>query len=110
MKSLSNQKHIKQLSILLLLMFPLTGMGIDLISPSLPGITDTLHISSTLSKNIIALFLLGAALGNVFVGFLSDAIGRKKLILAGLFSFSAISLLPPLFPNIVIFLLIRLFN
>jgi fucose permease len=44
--------------------FPLLGMAVDLIAPSLPAISQHLHISETVSKNLIAIYLLGYALGH----------------------------------------------
>jgi DHA1 family bicyclomycin/chloramphenicol resistance-like MFS transporter len=79
--------------------FPLLGMAVDLIAPSLPAISQHLHISETVSKNLIAIYLLGYALGNFFTGFLSDALGRRKLAIPGFIVFIAASLLPAVFPG-----------
>jgi len=40
---------------------PLVGMGIDLITPSLPAISQDLAVSNTVTKNLIAIYLLGYA-------------------------------------------------
>jgi DHA1 family bicyclomycin/chloramphenicol resistance-like MFS transporter len=87
--------------------FPLLGMAVDLIAPSLPAISHDLHISDTISKNLIAIYLLGYALGNFFTGFLSDAWGRKKLSLLGFIIFIIASLLPALFPGEITLLIGR---
>lgn len=84
------------------------GMGIDLIAPSLPAITHSLNVSESFSKNLISLYLLGYAIGNFCIGFLSDAWGRRKLLLAGLFFFVLASLLPPFFHHPSILLLARI--
>lgn len=89
-------------------LFPLVGMGIDLIAPSLPTISHSLQVSNTLSKNLITIYLVGFALNNFFVGFLSDAWGRRKLAVSGLALSVVASLLPTIFPNIYILLLARL--
>lgn len=92
---------------LILSLYPLVGMGIDLIAPSLPAISSDLNISSVMVKNLITLYLVGYALGNFCIGFLSDALGRRKLVLLGLAIFVFASLLPVFWPYIRILLLAR---
>jgi Bcr/CflA subfamily drug resistance transporter len=91
----------------LLSLYPLVGMGVDLIAPSLPAISQNLSISTTFSKNLIAIYLFGYACGNFIIGFLSDALGRRKLIVLGLFIFVIVSLLPTFFINATVLLLAR---
>lgn len=88
-------------------MFPLAGMAIDLVAPSLPAMSLDLHISHTTSKNLITIYLLGSALGNFCVGFLADALGRRKLGILGLLVFTIASLLPALLPNVTVLLCAR---
>ncbi len=87
---------IKNTSIvlLILIMCPLIGMGVDLIAPSLPTISRELNVSTAYTKNLISIYLLAYALGNLITGFLSDALGRKKLLLIGSALFILASLLP----------------
>ncbi len=99
-----SEKRIKLIIITLLSLYPLTGMGIDLIAPSLPAISLDLHTSNTFSKNLVTLYLLGYTLGTFCIGFLSDAIGRRKPILCSFFIFVIVSILPAIF-NIPILLL-----
>ncbi|MSP53194.1 MAG: Bcr/CflA family efflux MFS transporter [Gammaproteobacteria bacterium] len=89
-------KHVARLIFAIMALFPLVGMGVDLISPSLPAISESLHVSAIFSKNLISIYLLGYALGNFFIGFLSDAWGRRNLILIGFLGFTLASLLPAL--------------
>lgn len=92
----------------ILALYPLVGMGVDLIAPSLPAIAKDLQVSETLSKNLITIYLLGYALGNFILGFLSDAWGRRKLLISGFILFFIVSLLPVLVPHPGILLLSRL--
>ena len=94
-----SERHIGRIVFCLLALFPLVGMGVDLISPSLPAISMSLQVSHNFSKNLIAIYLLGYALGNFCLGFLSDAWGRRNLILIGFLGFTLASLLAPLFPH-----------
>lgn len=92
----------------LLCLLPLVGMAIDLITPSLPAISYNLNISHQSARNAISIYMLGYALGNFFIGFLSDAIGRRLLICLSLLVFAIVSILPILFPNGFVLHLTRL--
>lgn len=94
----------------LLLVMPIIGMAVDLIAPSLPAIATGLRVNNSLAKNIISLYLLGYGLGNFITGFLTDALGRKKILRSGLIIFVTASLLPVLWPEIKVVLLARLFQ
>ena len=100
-------RHTTWLVITLLALFPLVGMGVDLIAPSLPAISISLHVSHQFAKNLISLYLVGYAIGSLCLGFLSDALGRKPLMIAGLASFVLVSLLAPLFPQPWVLLAVR---
>lgn len=106
-QSLFSEKHTKNIVWNLLCLMPMIGMAVDLVAPSLPAIAKSLQVSNNLSKNIISTYLLGYALGNFFLGFLTDAYGRQKLLRGTLFGFVIASLLPALFPDIGVLLLAR---
>lgn len=91
----------------LLFLFPIFGMTVDLVAPSLPAISQSLQVSASVAKNVISLYLLGFALGNFFVGFLADAWGRQKLLRAGLSGFVIASLIPVFFHGIHLLFLSR---
>lgn len=92
---------------ILLCLLPVIGMVVDLVSPSLPAITQALHTSQTLGQDLISLYLLGYALGNFVTGFLTDAWGRRHLLLAAMSGFILASLLPVCWPSIGMLLLTR---
>ena len=91
----------------LLCFMPIIGMAVDLIAPSLPAIAANLQVSAGITKNIIAIYLLGYALGNFITGFLTDALGRQKLLRIALLGFIIVSLIPIFFPRIEPLLLAR---
>jgi MFS transporter, DHA1 family, multidrug resistance protein len=91
----------------LLLICPISGMGIDLFSPALPHIQSKLHISHQYTKAVIYLYVFGFSLGSLIMGILTDAYGRKKLLRVSLLFFALFSILPIIFPNIHILLLSR---
>jgi MFS transporter, DHA1 family, multidrug resistance protein len=85
----------------------LVGMGIDLIAPSLPAISHELQASDNFSKNLITLYLLGYMFGNFIIGFLSDALGRRKMMLLGFLIFIAASITCALYGKPLILLSAR---
>lgn len=100
-----SENHVKLILYAILCLYPLVGMSIDLIAPSLPAISHDLHTSTTFSKNLITLYLIGFMFGNFIVGTLSDTLGRRKLMLFGFLIFITASLLPALFakPSVLLF-------
>lgn len=102
-----SDSRIKGIVWVLLCVSPVIGMVVDLIAPSLPGMTVDLQTSSALTKATISIYLFSYALGNFISGFLTDAWGRQKLMLVGLLGFALFSLLPVLMPSIEMVLLAR---
>jgi DHA1 family bicyclomycin/chloramphenicol resistance-like MFS transporter len=92
----------------LLCFIPIMGMGVDLISPSLPAISNNFKVTPGLAQAVISLYLLGYALGNFFIGLLTDSLGRKKLLIIAWFGFLIASLLPIVTPDIHVLLTARL--
>lgn len=78
-----DKKHIN----FLMLIIPfLMGIGVDLYSPSLPAIADYFHANSNLVQATIGFYMLGYAVGQMFLGVLSDCWGRRHiLIYSGIF-------------------------
>ncbi|QEL55173.1 Bcr/CflA family efflux MFS transporter [Chromobacterium paludis] len=93
-------RQLKRLLAVLLLLMPLFGMAVDLVAPSLPAMAAMLGESNGAIQNLISLYLLGYALGNFVSGFLTDAWGRRKLLLGGMAGFALISLLPLWLPTL----------
>jgi MFS transporter, DHA1 family, multidrug resistance protein len=88
------ENKIQRIVWTLLFLFPIFGMCVDLVAPSLPAISSSLHVSASTAKNVISLYLLGYAFGNFFTGFLADSWGRQKMLRVGLFGFVIASLIP----------------
>ncbi len=62
----------------------LTQFASDIYAPSLPNIADTLNTHVDLAQWSMAIYMLGVALSQLVYGPLSEGIGRKTPLLAGL--------------------------
>ncbi len=91
----------------LLGLFPLVGMAVDLIAPSLPMIARELHTSDGFSKNLITFYLLGVIAGSLLIALLSDSYGRRPCLIGALTVFVGSSLLPVFFPDKTILIMSR---
>lgn len=95
--------------IILLLIVPfLMGMGIDLYVPSLPAIVDYFKVSSHLVQITIGFYMLGYAVGQVFLGVLSDSVGRRKILLTSGLFYTIVSFLAAFSSNIYVLIFYRL--
>jgi DHA1 family bicyclomycin/chloramphenicol resistance-like MFS transporter len=83
---------------------PLT---IDMYLPALPGIADELGVSSSVAQLTLTGTLAGLALGQLIVGPLSDSLGRRKPLMAGIVLHMLASLLCMFAPGIVVLGLAR---
>ncbi|WP_280109706.1 MFS transporter [Nitratireductor aquibiodomus] len=63
----------------------LTALSIDAVLPALRIIETELHVEPPLStQHIVSLFIFGMVFGELFLGPISDAIGRKRALVLGL--------------------------
>ena len=110
MKKTINLKEMPKpwyFTLLILFMVPLAGMGIDVYVPSLPTITTIFNTTANLTKLTLPLYLFGYAIGPLLFGVLSDAYGRKKILLYGLIFYIISCLLIVVFINIWFMLVMR---
>jgi DHA1 family bicyclomycin/chloramphenicol resistance-like MFS transporter len=78
---------------------PLT---IDMYLPALPSITSGLQTTSTAVQLTLTGTLLGLALGQLVIGPISDAVGRRRPLIAGLAVHVVASILCVLAPNVAV--------
>lgn len=83
---------------------PLT---IDMYLPALPKIADDLSVSSSVIQLTLTGTLAGLALGQLIVGPLSDSLGRRRPLMAGIVLHITASVLCMLAPNLVLLGLAR---
>lgn len=84
---------------LLVALGPLT---IDMYLPALPKIADDMSVSSSVVQLTLTGTLAGLALGQLVVGPLSDSLGRRKPMVAGIVLHMVASLLCMLAPSIAV--------
>lgn len=68
-------------------------LSIDMYLPALPKLTEELHTNTSIAQLSLTACLIGLALGQLFVGPLSDVRGRKKPLLIALILYSVASIL-----------------
>lgn len=82
-------------------------IALDLYLPGLPDLAAAFGTSSALAQFSLSATLIGIALGQLFIGPISDRLGRRKPILVGMTLFIAVSILCALSPTIWWFLIFR---
>ncbi|MFN3233829.1 MAG: multidrug effflux MFS transporter [Gammaproteobacteria bacterium] len=92
----------KKTSIMVLLFFVpfLMGMGVDLYVPSLPAIAIFYQTDPHWVQLTIGLYMLGYGVGQLFLGVLSDSLGRKKIMLMSGISYVIISYVASVSPEV----------
>jgi len=86
----------------------IVAFAIDSMLPALPAIGQSLGVPDTAQRPlVIAAFLAGFAVGQLFAGTLSDRYGRRVLMLGSLFGFAVVSLIAALAPSFDSLLLTR---
>jgi DHA1 family bicyclomycin/chloramphenicol resistance-like MFS transporter len=88
-------------------MVALGPLTMDMYLPALPKIADDLSVSSSVVQLTLTGTLAGLALGQLIVGPLSDSLGRRRPLMAGIVLHIAASILCVLAPNVVVLGLAR---
>ena len=83
-------------------MVALGPLTIDMYLPALPGIAEELSVSSSVVQLTLTGTLAGLALGQLIVGPLSDSLGRRRPLMAGIVLHMLASLLCLFAPSIAV--------
>ncbi len=86
----------------------LAPLSIDLYLPALPQLTDDFGASAAEGQLTLTACLAGLALGQLLSGPLSDRLGRRRPLLAGLAAYSAASAACAFSPSLWVLVVLRL--
>jgi len=81
---------------------------IDMYLPAMPEIHRDLHASASAVQLTLTGCLIGISLGQLFIGPLSDRLGRRPPLLGGLFAFVVSSMACAMAPNVYVLSFFRL--
>ena len=79
-----SSRHKMLHALLCYLVVPMSGLGIDIYTPSLPSLMHYFSVDSNAAKYSITIYILSIGIFQPVVGPLSDALGRRWLVLFGL--------------------------
>src|SRR5688572_7972365 len=77
--------HTKEFTLLMALLMSVTAISIDALLPALGHVTKDLNLTDPNdAQYLIGFIFIGMAFGQLLSGPFSDALGRKKVLYAGL--------------------------
>src|SRR5262249_28741592 len=82
-------------------------LSIDMYVPALPTISHDLGAVFSQTQLTLSAFILGLALGNLIVGPISDAQGRRRPLLIGIATYVIVSLLCGIAPSVAVLTALR---
>jgi DHA1 family bicyclomycin/chloramphenicol resistance-like MFS transporter len=85
----------------------LTPLAVDMYLPALPSLTRDLSTSSSAAQLTLAALLVGLASGQLLAGPMSDRLGRRPPVLAGLAGFVVASIGCALAPSVAVLVGLR---
>lgn len=83
------------------------ALSIDMSLPAQPTLAATFHVEDATAGLTLSVFMIGFALAQLVVGYLSDAWGRRRVLLGGLAMFSLAAIACALSPSIEVLLICR---
>jgi DHA1 family bicyclomycin/chloramphenicol resistance-like MFS transporter len=97
----------RRLLVLLGALTALTPLAVDMYLPALPSLTRDLATTSSAAQLTLAALLVGLASGQLLAGPMSDRLGRRPPVLAGLIGFVVASIGCALAPSVVVLVGLR---
>jgi DHA1 family bicyclomycin/chloramphenicol resistance-like MFS transporter len=104
---IKSQSHRVRIALILGFLAAIGPLSIDMYLPSLPSITKELGTTTSLAQLSLTACLLGIALGQIFVGPISDVKGRRKPLLIAIIIYGLASVLCALSNSIWMFIIMR---
>lgn len=97
----------RQLVLTLASLAAITPLAIDMYLPSIPSIARDLHTTIPHVEFSVSLYFLGMAIGQLFGGPISDAYGRRPMVIIGLLLFGISSFVLSFISQIEVFWIFR---
>ena len=91
-KTQETQKQSLLFIIILGALMTIGALSIDMFLPGLPQIQSDFNTTTSNAQLTLSFFMIGLALGNLFVGPISDAIGRKLPLMIAMLLFTLASI------------------
>jgi DHA1 family bicyclomycin/chloramphenicol resistance-like MFS transporter len=88
-------------------MTAIIALSIDMSLPAQPVLVRTFGIAEETAQLTLSTFMIGFAVAQLFVGYLADAWGRRRVLVAGLAVFTLAGIACALAPNIEMLLVCR---
>ncbi len=86
----------------------LGALGVDAMLPALPAMAVSFHVQNANSLQwLIAAYFLGTGIGQLIFGSLSDWLGRKRVLMAGIGVYVVLMLIAPLAPSLGVLIVLR---
>ncbi|MDF1780418.1 MAG: multidrug effflux MFS transporter [Alcanivoracaceae bacterium] len=98
---MTNTPSVRHLALSLGALVAIGPFAIDTYLPALPAMAEDLATTTANVERSVSLYLVGAAIGQIFGGPISDKFGRKPIAIAGLALFVAASLMIVWAPSVV---------
>jgi MFS transporter, DHA1 family, multidrug resistance protein len=83
-------------------------LSLDMYLPGLPSLTRDLHTTASAAQLTITACMLGLGVGQLIAGPLSDSLGRRRPLLAGIAGYAASSVACALAPSVAVLIAVRL--
>lgn len=100
-----------ELIAILAMMVGIVAFSIDGMLPGIPVIANELSPEApNKAQEVLVFFILGLGLGTFFVGPISDSIGRRPVIIVGLFLYITMALMAFFSSSLVVLLVARFFQ
>ncbi|MBD3610278.1 MAG: multidrug effflux MFS transporter [Gammaproteobacteria bacterium] len=91
MANTHSQRFMLWITLIVAMLAMLAPFSIDTYMPSFPVIADELSATSLQMQQTMSFYMAGFAIMNLFYGSLSDAYGRRSVILFALFGYALVS-------------------
>ncbi|MFC4114184.1 multidrug effflux MFS transporter [Nonomuraea zeae] len=104
----TGQKRTGRLIVVLAALTAVAPLAIDMYVPGFPGLARSFGTADSTVQLSLTAFLVGLATGQLLLGPVSDAVGRRRVLLAGATLFTVLSVACAVSPRIEIFDAVRL--